>query len=590
MKKVKVNVDKEAIRLFLIEHVEKIVFGVAAVCFVLIVYKAFARGAFDQTPEKLSASVERAKRHIEQTEPGAETPDPPKVDRPPTEEGPYKHDTGWNRPLFPKVKGPREWPPFLNVEGLRGVAGIGAFELNPQLQAPPPDADSAAPAARSSGRRNQGQRWIVLTAKIPYREQVREYAECFARAMKRDSQKDVPTYIYYRVERAEVTDVSGTGNLQWKPFSILSELKFKQRWATTSEVVDGKYLIEKGPYLDPFAFPLGPLVVNDNPGMARSRSPWATNESVAHPPDIPLMTQEPKTDPEAGRRPDQRTAPVVDPLLDGPMVPVETRTDNGTKAKDNQEPAYKLFRFFDFTVESGKSYVYRVRLILQNPNYGFEDRFLAEEVRAAKKAIYDEAAQKAAGNAALERRYQAKWEWVESNRWTPPCQPVYVQRDSRLLAVGVKPPPPSHPADHPTCKLLAVTWVKSHGLTAFQEFGADRGKVLNFPECTFPPSGHAVADGQERISVDYITEATVLDMRASRLSNKETGPGDILLMDGSGALVIRNEMADRPQCDKCTAVSVASPREPPPRQNSQKPGGAAKIDLEPNRDEFDFDG
>ena len=43
------------------------------------------------------------------------------------------------------------------------------------------------------------------------------------------------------------------------------------------------------------------------------------------------------------------------------------------------EIPYYLFRFFDFTVESGKRYVYRVRLMLLNPNYEIPPRFLISD-------------------------------------------------------------------------------------------------------------------------------------------------------------------------------------------------------------------
>jgi len=45
-------------------------------------------------------------------------------------------------------------------------------------------------------------------------------------------------------------------------------------------------------------------------------------------------------------------------------------------------PEYRLFRFVDTTVESGKTYRYRVRVSLWNPNQGLEPRYLAEATLA----------------------------------------------------------------------------------------------------------------------------------------------------------------------------------------------------------------
>ena len=41
---------------------------------------------------------------------------------------------------------------------------------------------------------------------------------------------------------------------------------------------------------------------------------------------------------------------------------------------------YKLFRFVDFTVQPGKRYKYRVKLVLQDPNFNVDKSFLSPEV------------------------------------------------------------------------------------------------------------------------------------------------------------------------------------------------------------------
>lgn len=48
---------------------------------------------------------------------------------------------------------------------------------------------------------------------------------------------------------------------------------------------------------------------------------------------------------------------------------------------------YRLFRYFDFTVEPGKSYQYRVSLGLKNPNYLLADRFLTKEEATTKRQL-----------------------------------------------------------------------------------------------------------------------------------------------------------------------------------------------------------
>ena len=67
--KVKLNLDKQSIKTFLLEHTEKVVFGVVALCFLLIVYNAIGRDGFDRTPEQLRTAVARAEEHIEREPP-----------------------------------------------------------------------------------------------------------------------------------------------------------------------------------------------------------------------------------------------------------------------------------------------------------------------------------------------------------------------------------------------------------------------------------------------------------------------------------------------------------------------------------------
>ncbi len=48
---------------------------------------------------------------------------------------------------------------------------------------------------------------------------------------------------------------------------------------------------------------------------------------------------------------------------------------------------YKLLRFFDFSVEPGKSYIYRVSLALKNPNFGVDAGKLEKAESAKEKYL-----------------------------------------------------------------------------------------------------------------------------------------------------------------------------------------------------------
>ncbi len=555
MKKVKLNLDKKAVQQFFLQHTEKIVLSAMVVCFGLIVYQALAREAFDQTPQKLNDAADSAGKHIEQT-PWNKPPDPPvfSVDWRDVEVGLYLHKANW----IPSrdEPGPPGWPIFFPVEGLRGVAGVGAFQLRPPGQPGP-----AATPARGNRQERVGQRWVVLTGLVPYQRQLDEYVDTFRRAQRRLPQRAVPDYIYYRVERAEVTGHTATSNLQWTRFNLKKEMAFANEWAVSRpmDVVDDRYL-DRGKKL---VFPLGPLVrsqENTHTGGGSKSSAWDGHPEVAYPDEIPLRVPVDRSAVHRPAAPAAADGPDLPDGLDIDLPDYPRKTVQAVVEPDrDKEPTVRLFRFFDFTAQPGKSYVYRVRLMLTNPHYGVPDRHLHEDVLADKKAT-------------SERGWQGK-----ETPWSEPTEIVYVPRDDRLLAVSVTPPSPSRPAAEPTGKVLAVLWVKQSGETAYEEFDVDRGKVMNFPGRTFPPSTatsrplraarepapHGPREAARRNTgnstlVDYLTEAIVLDLRASRLpgKEKEIGPGEILLWDMDGNLVVRNEVDDRPEYDKYTSLPV----------------------------------
>ena len=156
----------------------------------------------------------------------------------------------------------------------------------------------------------------------------------------------------------------------------------------------------------------------------------------------------------AGRSSTGRTAPAKIPSTPrrGPakVAPVKA----APAAVSGKAEGSRLFRFFDFTVEPGKKYVYRVTLAVQNPNYGMEARYLEDKALAVPKYLTNKPAE-ATQSAAIS-----------------------VPRDNRLFAVSVT--PPTRPADAPFGKVMVQQFVMETGKMSSKEFDVVRGKVLNF--------------------------------------------------------------------------------------------------------------
>ena len=71
------------------------------------------------------------------------------------------------------------------------------------------------------------------------------------------------------------------------------------------------------------------------------------------------------------------------------MVPGEAAHEEHHAADVTAVP-FLLLRFFDFTVEPGKQYKYRVMLWLANPNYNYDIHFLSDPKLAKEQWIKTE--------------------------------------------------------------------------------------------------------------------------------------------------------------------------------------------------------
>jgi hypothetical protein len=199
----------------------------------------------------------------------------------------------------------------------------------------------------------------------------------------------------------------------------------------------------------------------------------------------------------------------------------------------------QLFRFFDFSVEPGRRYCYRVRLVLRNPNYGLEERH-------------------------LEKKELAAAENVETG-WSEPSGPVPVDRDVSLLAGPVNMPRDALlPVMEPNAAFGVVRFELATGEFLFQEFPSEtvpkifRGQLANFRGHPKPAAASQVSGmygaammapprDREPETVDYLTDCWLLDMSGgNRLPGKARlfEPSMLLWLDSQGRLVVRNDVDD----------------------------------------------
>ena len=118
------------------------------------------------------------------------------------------------------------------------------------------------------------QSWVTVLAKIPIKQQVQMYEDALATARGFNVTADLPEYIGYEVQRAEVTD-EGTGEFKTiKQVIPKTVIKTMSTWPIqTPDLVNPKYI---HPLL---THPLPPMVMRE----------WG--EEITHT-DLPLPTPE----------------------------------------------------------------------------------------------------------------------------------------------------------------------------------------------------------------------------------------------------------------------------------------------------------
>lgn len=525
--KVKVKFDLASIKGWLFEHGEKLAFGLMVVVFLLFTYSAAKREVLDDSkqPDKLKTVAESVTRHVESSLWKPENPEVQLVDyqaRTKRDEVRPEHfaiPIIWNSPIA-DAKGKREDPEIFNAEQLLVSAGTAPFAFKGQAVAPvagKAGAEAARPArgqAPANGRgfmpaggaKLEPQSWVVITALVPVDKQTTEYHRVFSQAAGMNPQRDTPQYAGKMVERAEI-DEKQPDKLDWKPLTAADQIE--QRWeATMGEIVDARFLDLE------LTDPLGPRVGED----------WEMY-SVSHPALVVAATEESAAAP-ATATPDNKgedAAPAANtPLMRG-RQPEQVAAAPVAKPATTTTPnvTHKLLRVFDYSVKPGKKYRYRVKLGLQNPNFGVHAKYLKNP-------------------GAPENQQSTRL----AKEWSEPTPVVTVPEGYGVLAGSVE------SSRDPWAKLL-LTAIKPDGVVAAAEVRVQRGSVANKREkveAIDPRDGTR----QPATEVDFKTRMVVVDVFGGkmvsgpkrRLESPINAPGEVLLLDSAGNLIVHNDLED----------------------------------------------
>ncbi|MCS7237699.1 MAG: hypothetical protein NZ899_05445 [Thermoguttaceae bacterium] len=321
------------------------------------------------------------------------------------------------------------------------------------------------------------------------------------------------------------------------------------------------------------------------PGMPGIPMPGAPGGSIIPPlgelpglPGLPVPGTQPgtETQPSTTPQPGQQQQPAASTQQpsQAPTAPPTSVPGTVASAMPRLEVKYQLFRFFDFTVEPGKQYVYRVQLVLFNPNYRLDPQY-------------------------LERPELAEQPWLET-QWSEATEPVWVPMDARVVVGPVKPAPTV--MHEPAANVVILAFRAEDGLRTYQDFTLFRGQLANLegvivktglrpgmaypgstpygpegleglymPEMGGPPAGGppsapgapgappggrpggppgrpgTAQKTEQEEKFLYKTEMLVVDIaggeRLHRTESSMTVPGELLVMDPNGTLLVLDELS-----------------------------------------------
>ena len=230
--------------------------------------------------------------------------------------------------------------------------------------------------------------------------------------------------------------------------------------------------------------------------------------------------------------------------------PVEGRSAEGEYAAAIQPKVdFGLLRYFDFTAEPGKTYVYRVQLLLEDPNNP------RESSRPSTPSCETSVVVRRQANPT---KYYVETPWSEASRAVtlPPGQSVLagtvvqpkmypVSDSNRRIRL------PRRPGEEPEATVMAVVWDRDKAMDVPAEIHVKRGSVINGTVTT-----EAIDTAKSNVVKleDYRlqTNALVLDIAGGEPLDSGArlrAPGLILLMNADGKLVFHNEVLDYDQFD-----------------------------------------
>jgi hypothetical protein len=605
---------------FLLDHCEKMILALFVGASGWLVYQGFSSNSFEsatKTPESLQEQSvgtrnkivgENHWTNLVQSEPGrlvtARFAAKSETSRKPTAAEPYSIGRLDNKDLQKGGKrgDPEIVSPFdIEVKSFFGVIAVSSLRPAPAdelVNAPPVSEDRRRARTKAAtttvaverkldpkydkgytplnaelakNRKPKPKEWKVIpkvvgfnavTAVIDHQLLISNYKREFELAAGYMQNRDSPNYIGFQVQRADVTDSPNqeAAEGQWQDApecSTAGQLKMLDFWAGEAKEIAVDTYLEK----DILAMPIPPVLLADY-------APLASHSLIPQVKITPVfmgsgegssegMTTMENPYGESGGSEGSmegdgggyRAAPL--------MTPEETAMVNAATPKVPVFSTHKLIRFFDFGVKPNRIYRYRLRLVVEDPNFPRLESLkvntasMKPETVARVQQLEDahraEVQKLAPGKKILVRNSKLVSPWSSASGLASFRLPTDIFASAvEVAATGIK------------AKLVYGEWENRIGVLVPKSIVADRGMILSGP----PVEGgsdviHPVLKIIKQVTgFSYRNPVTIADIRGGQPLAAQNRPekhdkdplpsaGEVVAFDPrTGDLVISGEFTD----------------------------------------------
>lgn len=532
-----------------------------------------------------------------------------------------------------KKKKSRESEPDLLGDAARGMGALGGIKAPRQFSEEDREELMRNGARPSTQAIAHSRNIISLKALIPFQKQLLEYQEALAGNPQYVSEeRDVPTYVFFKVERADVTadPNADPATLKWQLLSTVAARNLPYietaQWETIpEELVDPSAVLSATERFGALTLPVPPALLVDLKKLAgHTEIDWASSLAEGA-----YGTEGKKTDdkkgteegpdtvegPEGPEGPDAigpgvGVGPGVRPYpgmrgegRGGGMVRGPGSRGGYDQYSSSQEVVYKLFRFIDFDVEREHKYRYRVSLMLEDPNHP-QLPLAAAGAPVSRDgsgggigndppvASLDKAVEERLRELKKEEDKTGKRKWYRETDFSE-ASPVITVPNPLQFVGGTVSPAREVPiagtfarvaAGEASAKTLVVQWDDQYATNVVAEEEVQRGATINFTKDS---------EALHPIKLEYVelkdypirTDALVVDIRGGErlpggtATSPQNAPGEVALIDHSGKLIVLNEADDIKDWHRYGKVEPIIIEEPKPEDDPS----AGERDLMPTR-------